>query len=122
VEREKETRVTRLAESEHRAIGTETATGESSPRRVSAVLLFFAAARQAAGRRQDHVEAGTVAEAMETARTRYGDDFAAVLDRSRVWVNGEPAAPDRRLFEGDEIAVLPPVSGGSDERTGSDSW
>jgi molybdopterin converting factor small subunit len=37
-----------------------------------------------------------------------------VLDGSRVWVNGdEPAAGDAtELEDGDEIAVLPPVSGG----------
>jgi molybdopterin converting factor small subunit len=38
-----------------------------------------------------------------------------VLATSRVWVNGdEPAAgDDTKLRQGDEVAVLPPVSGGS---------
>jgi molybdopterin converting factor small subunit len=37
-----------------------------------------------------------------------------VLDGSRVWVNGdEPAAGGAtELEDGDEVAVLPPVSGG----------
>jgi len=46
--------------------------------------------------------------------TDYGPEFAAVLDNARVWVNGdEPADGDAtRLCAGDEVAVLPPVSGG----------
>ena len=45
---------------------------------------------------------------------RYGTEFAAVLARSRVWINGDEAAegPSTELHEGDEVAVLPPVSGG----------
>ena len=45
---------------------------------------------------------------------RYGTEFAAVLARSRVWVNGDEAAdgPSTELHDGDEVAVLPPVSGG----------
>jgi molybdopterin converting factor small subunit len=37
-----------------------------------------------------------------------------VLDNARVWVNGdEPAdGPATLLEDGDEVAVLPPVSGG----------
>jgi molybdopterin converting factor small subunit len=37
-----------------------------------------------------------------------------VLASSRVWVNGdEPPAGDATILEdGDEVAVLPPVSGG----------
>jgi len=53
-------------------------------------------------------------ELLAAARERYGAEFAAVLDGSRVWVNGdEPASGDATALEdGDEVAVLPPVSGG----------
>ena len=48
------------------------------------------------------------------ARAAYGDGFAAVLERSRVWINGdEPAhGTETLLADDDEVAVLPPVSGG----------
>lgn len=77
------------------------------------MLRLFAAAREAAGTGRDTVEATTVAEALDVARARYGDRFAEVLDRSRVWLNGELADPSTPVTDADEVAVLPPVSGGS---------
>jgi molybdopterin synthase sulfur carrier subunit len=77
------------------------------------VLLLFAAAREAAGTGRERVQAGTVGQVLEAACERHGEQFAAVLERSRIWVNGEPAEADHILSEGDEVAVLPPVSGGS---------
>jgi molybdopterin converting factor small subunit len=73
---------------------------------------LFAAARVAAGTGRDELSAATVDDALSVARARYGAEFAAVLDRCRVWVNGEPTAPGHPLRDGDEVAVLPPVSGG----------
>lgn len=78
-----------------------------------AVLRLFAGAREAAGTGRDEVAGTTVADVLDAARRRYGSAFAAVLATSKVWVNGEPAAGDRVLGEGDEVAVLPPVSGGA---------
>jgi molybdopterin synthase sulfur carrier subunit len=75
-------------------------------------LLLFAQARDAAGERAAVVEARTVAEALAEARRRYGEAFAAVLGASSVWVNGEPAEANRELGPDDELAVIPPVSGG----------
>jgi molybdopterin synthase sulfur carrier subunit len=78
-----------------------------------ATLRLFAAAREAAGTGRATVEGDTVGEVLAEARRRYGDGFAAVLDRCRVWRNGEPAAAGDPVFPDDEVAVLPPVSGGS---------
>lgn len=60
-------------------------------------------------------------EALATLRERYGPEFAAVLATSRVWVNGdEPAdGDDTTLRDDDELAVLPPVSGGSEPTPGA---
>jgi molybdopterin converting factor small subunit len=54
-----------------------------------------------------------VAEALDLARARYGARFSEVLAGSRVWLNGEPADPTAPVTERDEVAVLPPVSGGA---------
>ena len=77
-------------------------------------VLLFARAREAAGRRDDVVDAATLGELLGIARDRYGSTFADVLDGSRVWINGdEPlSGAATPLRDGDEVAVLPPVSGG----------
>jgi molybdopterin synthase sulfur carrier subunit len=75
-------------------------------------LRLFAAARQAAGTGSDTVAGETVGAVLAAATARYGPDFAAVLETCRVWVNGEPAGPDDPVLDADEVAVLPPVSGG----------
>src|SRR3954470_10871808 len=79
-----------------------------------AVLRLFASAREAAGLSVDRIDADTVAEVLDEARRRYGEQFSAVLTHSRVWVNGHPADVRMLLREGEVVAVLPPVSGGSD--------
>ena len=81
-------------------------------------LRLFAQAREAAGRAGDtFVETSgetVLGDLLDAARARYGPEFTAVLARARVWVNGDdPIAGDATvLHENDEVAVLPPVSGG----------
>lgn len=77
-----------------------------------AVLRLFASAREAAGTGRDRIDGPTVADVLAAAGTRYGDDFRQVLATCRVWVNGEAAMDDTVVHEDDEVAVLPPVSGG----------
>jgi molybdopterin synthase sulfur carrier subunit len=78
-----------------------------------AVLRLFAAARIAAGTPRDDVPGATVAEVLAAAAERYGRTFAEVLPTCAVWCNGEPVEADTPVVAADEIAVLPPVSGGA---------
>jgi molybdopterin converting factor small subunit len=75
-------------------------------------VRLFAQAREAAGTGSDVLPGATVADVLQAARARYGAGFGDVLDQSRVWVNGEPTELDVSVDDNDEVAVLPPVSGG----------
>lgn len=75
-------------------------------------LRLFAQARELAGSGSFEVEPGTVESVLDAAGSRFGSDFAAILERSKVWLNGAPAEPDDVVGNNDEVAVLPPVSGG----------
>ena len=75
-------------------------------------IRLFAGAREAAGVGSTQTEASSVAEALDWAKASFGEGFSAVLAASRIWLNGEPALGESPLDAGDEIAVLPPVSGG----------
>lgn len=84
-------------------------------------VLFFARAREIAGSRTGTTGADTVAAALEELASTYGDEMASLLRTCTVVVDGE--AVNRADFAsrpvGSELAVLPPVSGGSgDDRAG----
>ncbi|MFV1991561.1 MAG: MoaD/ThiS family protein [Acidimicrobiales bacterium] len=77
-----------------------------------AVLRLFASAREAAGTTNAEIPGSTVAEVLEQAEAQFGQEFVAVLAISRVWLNGEQVDRDTPVSAADEVAVLPPVSGG----------
>lgn len=77
-----------------------------------AQVRLFAAARDAAGTSRDELPGDTVGDVLACARQRYGPTFDAVLGTCRIWVNGEPADALDTIAATDELAVLPPVSGG----------
>lgn len=77
-----------------------------------ATLRLFAQAREAAGVGTTECNGHSVQEILDVAVARFGPGFAAVLAMSKVWVNGEEVPLSTSVSDKDEVAVLPPVSGG----------
>lgn len=80
-----------------------------------ATLRLFASIREIAGVNQIDFDAETVGEVVGLAVEKFGPDFASILPACRIWVNGNPAKEDDKVFDSDEVAILPPVSGGAYE-------
>ena len=78
-------------------------------------LRLFASIREIAGVNQIDFDAQTVGEVVGLAVEKFGPDFASILPACRIWVNGNPAKEDDKVFDSDEVAILPPVSGGAYE-------
>jgi molybdopterin converting factor subunit 1 len=81
------------------------------------VVRFFAAARERAGCSEERVEtpAGTqVRELLEQLCVRH-PALTALLPHLRVAVNHEFVGVDARVPEAAEVALIPPVAGGSGE-------
>jgi len=78
-----------------------------------ATLRLFAAAREAAGTGRASIPGATVQAVIDAAVVEFGPNFARVVESSRIWCNGEQAELADPVNEDDEVAVLPPVSGGT---------
>ena len=85
---------------------------ENDMKKKSLRLLYFAMLRESTGVRAEDFSttAGTPKELYAELRDLRG--FAIGEADLRVAVNGEFAYLDDNLSEGDEIAFIPPVSGG----------
>ena len=75
-------------------------------------ILYFASLRDVTG-----CDSELVGSACADARSLYDElrgrhGFTLAAERLRVAVNGEFAPWSQTLAEGDEVAFLPPVSGG----------
>lgn len=77
-----------------------------------AEVRLFAQAKDAAGCAHATVDGTTVEEVLRNAAERYGPRLAQVIEISAIWVNGDFAEPSDPVGPADEVAVLPPVSGG----------
>jgi molybdopterin synthase catalytic subunit len=97
--------------------------GESrTHERIAVRLLFFGAAREAAGNEARELEVrapATAASVLEEAVEKYpalGRFGRSLL----VAVNEEYATADREVRGGDEVAIFPPVSGGAENDNDAD--
>jgi len=77
-------------------------------------VLYFAAAREAAGASREPIDPtpATVGE-LRLRLLALRPALAAVLARSRVAVDGQFADDEATLPDGAEVAIIPPVAGGS---------
>jgi MoaE-MoaD fusion protein len=80
-------------------------------------VLFFGALKELLGRPGDTVVLPDGAHVRELLLyyARAAPRFEAMVPSLAISVNQEYAGPDRALHEGDEVGLLPPVSGGLDE-------
>jgi MoaD family protein len=75
-------------------------------------VKLFAALRDIAGASELDVDASDVAALREDLSAKFGEEFARILAAGAVIVDGEKVGPGRNLEPDDEVALLPPVSGG----------
>ena len=75
-------------------------------------MRLFAALREIAGTSQVHASGRTVGELADAIGAEHGERFAAIVAASSFVVNGERAERATAVADGDEVAILPPVSGG----------
>lgn len=75
-------------------------------------LLLFGPAREAAGVSRTTISASSVSGVIAAAEAQFGEAFAQVVAVSRVWLNGDAVEPGTPVSDDDEVAVIPPVSGG----------
>jgi len=77
-------------------------------------VRLFAALRELAGSAElSDLRGRTVGDLTDLLAHRYGERFARVADVSSFVVNGERASRETAVADGDEVAILPPVSGGA---------
>jgi len=75
-------------------------------------LRLFGPAREAAGLASVSVPGASVSAVIAAAEEKFGEGFSQVIAVSNIWLNGEDVAPDAPVNDDDEVAVIPPVSGG----------
>ncbi|HEX7464089.1 MAG TPA: MoaD/ThiS family protein [Actinomycetota bacterium] len=75
-------------------------------------VRLFAALRELAGASRVEAEGDTVGEVVAALSERYGERFATIARSGSFVVDGERASATHRLAGGEEVALLPPVSGG----------
>lgn len=79
-------------------------------------VRLFAALRELAGASEVEAEGLSAGDVVDALSERFGERFAQIAAVGSVVVNGERASRSTPVAAGDEVALLPPVSGGARER------
>lgn len=79
-------------------------------------VRLFAALRELADASQLEAEGRTAGEVVDALSERFGERFEKIAAVGSLVVNGDRATRSTVLADGDELAVLPPVSGGASQR------
>ncbi|MGH2540165.1 MAG: MoaD/ThiS family protein [Actinomycetota bacterium] len=79
-------------------------------------VRLFAALRELAGASEVEAEGRTAGEVADVLSARFGERFAKIAAVGSLVVNGERATRATAVAAGDDVALLPPVSGGARER------
>jgi molybdopterin synthase sulfur carrier subunit len=84
-----------------------------------AVLRMFASVKEVAGTDKIEVDVSTVGGLVAEADGRFGADFVRARSGAKLWLNGDHEIDDLATPIGrtDEVAIIPPVSGGMDEQS-----
>jgi MoaD family protein len=75
-------------------------------------VRLFASLREQAGASFVEADGRTVGDVVDDLSTRFGERFASIAAVGSYVVNGERATRATVIADGDEVALLPPVSGG----------
>ena len=85
--------------------------------RVASVSMarvrLFANLREIAGSSQVDIEGDTVGAVVDALGDRFGPEFRRHLQTARLWKNGNEGSFEDPVNDDDELAVIPPVSGGA---------
>jgi len=78
-------------------------------------LRLFAGVKEVAGIDMIEVDVSTVGGLVAEADGRFGADFVRSRNGAKLWLNGDEEVADLATPIGrhDEVAIIPPVSGGS---------
>jgi MoaD family protein len=79
-------------------------------------VRLFAALREIAESSEVEAEGATAGEVADALSERFGERFGQIAAVGSLVVNGERATRATPVAAGDEVALLPPVSGGSAQR------
>jgi molybdopterin converting factor small subunit len=77
-----------------------------------AQMLFFGPAKSISKTSRIEISAQDIREALDVVINLYGPELEKLISCSRVWLNGIEVDWSTQVTQSDEIAIIPPTSGG----------